>query len=149
MTVVKWDPSINIAALQNRINRLFKDAFPGPAGPEEEVSECNWRPSVDIFETQTGIVIQADLPGVTKEEVSVEVKENILTLKGVRNDEFMIPDDKYYRRERCCGTFHRSFAMRTVIAPDRIKATFKNGVLKIELPKPEQERPKKISVDID
>jgi HSP20 family protein len=149
MTVVKWDPSINIAALQDRINRLFKDAFPGPPGPEEEISECNWRPQVDILETDDGIVIQADLPGVNKEDVSVEVKENILSLKGIRNEEFTVPDDMYYRRERCCGTFERSFAMRTVIAPDKIKASFKNGVLKIELPRFEQERPKKINVNID
>ena len=149
MTVVKWDPSINIAALQDRINRLFSDAFPGPPGPEEEIAECNWRPHVDIFETESGIVIQADLPGVSKEDVSLEVKDNILTLKGVRNDEYNIADNDYYRRERSCGTFQRSFAMRTVIAPDKITASFKNGVLKIELPKPEQERPRKINVDID
>jgi HSP20 family protein len=149
MTVLKWDPSVNIAALQDRINRLFKDAFPGPPGPEEEISECNWRPQVDILETDDGIVIQADLPGVNKEDVSVEVKENILSLKGIRNEEFTVPDDRYYRRERCCGTFERSFAMRSVIAPDTIRASFKNGVLKIELPRFEQERPKKINVNID
>jgi HSP20 family protein len=149
MTVVKWDPSVNIAALQDRINRLFRDAFPGPAGPEEEISECNWRPQVDIFETDAGIVIQADLPGVVKEDVSVEVKENILTLKGIRGDDAGVSDEKYYRRERCIGTFQRSFAMRAVIAPDKIKASYKNGVLKIELPRPERERPRKINVDID
>jgi HSP20 family protein len=149
MTVIKWDPSINIAALQDRINRLFRDAFPGPDGPEEEFSECNWSPQVDILETEDGIVIQADLPGVNKEDVSVEAKENILSIKGVRTEEFTVPDERYYRRERCCGTFERSFAMRFVIAPDQIKASFKNGVLKIELPKFEQERPKKININID
>ena len=61
MTVVKWDPSINIAALQDRINRLFRDAFPGPPGPEEEISECNWSPQVDILETDDGIVIHAEV----------------------------------------------------------------------------------------
>ena len=148
MSLVRWDPFRNIATLQDRINRLFDDAFPRPAGTDEELV-CAWRPLVDIFETESGIVIQADLPGVAKEEVSVEVKENVLTILGERKIESPADDEQYYRRERTCGTFQRSFTLRSMIAPDKIKASFKNGVLKIEIPKPEEEQPRQISVNIE
>lgn len=149
MSLVGWDPFSNIATLQDRINRLFEDAFPRAAQEEEGLTACAWRPLADIFETESGVVIILDLPGVDKKDVSVEVKENVLTIKGDRCVEQAADDNKYYRRERTFGTFQRSFAMRGAIAPEKIRATFKNGVLRIELAKPEQEKPKQVSVDID
>ncbi len=149
MTVVRWDPFRNIAALQDRINRLFEDAFPHKGDEEEDLSVCAWRPLVDIFETDEGIAMQVDLPGVTKDDVSVEVKNNLLTIQGLRQVETSVGEDKYYRRERTCGTFQRSFALRYPIAPESIKASFKNGVLTIHIPRPKEEKPKKISVSID
>jgi HSP20 family protein len=148
MSVVRWDPFKNIVALQDRINRLFDDAFPSRAD-EEDLSACAWRPLVDIYDGDNGIVVQVDLPGVKKEDVAVEVKNNILVIQGQRQVDMAVGEDRYYRRERSCGTFQRSFSLRSAIAPDSIKASFKNGVLTIELPKPEEERPKKISVSID
>jgi len=149
MTVVRWDPFRNIAALQDRINRLFEDAFPHKGDEEEDLSVCAWRPLVDIFDTNEGIAMQVDLPGVKKDDVSVEVKNNMLTIQGLRQVESSVGDEKYYRRERTCGTFQRSFALRYPIAPESIKASFKNGVLTIHIPKPEEEKPKKVSVSID
>jgi len=90
-----------------------------------------------------------DLPGVNKEDVSVEVKNNLLTIQGQRQVDTSVPDDQYFRRERNCGTFQRSFSLRTVIQPESIKATFKNGVLTVTLPRPEEDRPKKVSVAIE
>ena len=149
MSVVRWDPFRNITTLQDRINRLFEDAFPRAAGEDEDLSLSAWRPAVDIFETASGVAILVDLPGVNKEDVSVEVKENILTIKGERMATEAVDDSKYYRRERTCGNFQRSFALRGAVAPDTIKASFRNGVLKIELPKPEEEKPRQVSVNID
>ena len=149
MSLGRWDPFKNIATLQDRINRLFDDAFPRSVDPDEDLSLCAWRPLVDIYEAETGIVIQVDLPGVRKQDVSVEVKENMLTIKGERMADTETDDNSYYRRERCCGTFQRSFAMRTMIAPDQIIASFKNGVLTIKVPKPEEQQPKQVSVSID
>lgn len=149
MPLVKWDPFSNIATLQNRINRLFEDAFPRGADDQEDLSACAWRPLVDIFDSESGVTILVDLPGVKKEDVSVEVKENLLTIKGERFAAQMVDENKYYRRERACGTFNRAFAMRGTIEPDKIKATFKNGVLKVEIPKPEEMRPKQVTVSID
>jgi HSP20 family protein len=149
MSLVRWDPFKNIATLQDRINRLFEDAFPRAADDDEDMPACAWRPLVDIFETESGVAILVDLPGVSKEDVSVEVKENVLTIKGDRVATEIVDEQNYYRRERICGNFQRSFAMRGVVAPDKIKASFKNGVLKIELPKPVEEKPRQVTVNID
>jgi HSP20 family protein len=149
MSVLRWDPFKNISALQDRINRLFEDAFPRSADGEEGLSVCAWRPAVDIFETEDGVVVQVDLPGVKKEDVSVEVKNNLLVIEGLRQVEAPVSDDRYFRRERSCGSFQRSFALRDTVAPDSIKASFKNGVLTVLIPRPAEEKPKKISVSID
>lgn len=149
MSLVRWDPFRNMVTLQDRINRLFEDAFPGPAEGGEDLAAGAWRPLVDIFDAESGVVIKIDLPGVSKEDVSVEVKDNILYIQGERKADSSVPDDRFYRRERVCGTFQRSFAMQAAIAPDRIKASFKNGVLTIEVPKPETEQPRQVSVNID
>jgi HSP20 family protein len=150
MSLIRWDPFSNIATLQDRINRLFEDAFPRTADDEEDLSAgAAWRPYTDIFETESGVTILMDLPGVEKEDVSVEVKENILSISGNRTCEAAVEEKKYYRRERSCGSFKRSFGMRGTIAPEKIKASFKNGVLKIELAKPLEEKPRQVSVQID
>jgi HSP20 family protein len=128
---------------------LFEDAFPRTAEGDEDLTASDWHPLVDIFETEQGVTIQVDLPGVDKEDVSVEVKENVLTIKGERKTDPAVADNRYYRRERSFGTFQRSFATHSVITPNNIKATFKNGVLKIEVPKPQEVKPKQVSVNTE
>ena len=149
MALVRWDPFRNVATLQDRINRLFEDAFPRSRDIDDDVSMCAWRPAVDIYETENGLVLKAELPGVKKEDVSVEIKDNILTLKGERVEDKRVDEDNYYRRERCFGTFQRSFNLEQNIQPEKIKAKFKDGVLEVEIPRPEEEKPKKISVSVD
>jgi HSP20 family protein len=149
MSVIRWDPFKNISALQERINRLFEDAFPRASGEEEDLSVCAWRPLVDIFEADDGVVIKVDLPGVKKEDVTVEVKNSLLTIAGHRDIETPVDEERYYRRERNCGAFQRSFTLRSAIGPENIKASFKNGVLTVQIPKPEEEKPRKIAVSID
>jgi HSP20 family protein len=149
MSLIRWDPFSNIATLQDRINRLFEDAFPRAADDEDLADGAAWRPYADIFETESGVTVVLDLPGVDKEDVSVEIKENILSITGSRSGEEAVGESKYYRRERNIGSFKRSFGMRGTIAPEKIKASFKNGVLKIELAKPLEEKPRQVSVQID
>lgn len=149
MAIIKWDPLGNIATLQDRINKLFDDSFPHQAHDSEEVPLCAWTPSVDIYETEQGIVIAADLPGVKKEDVVVEVKDNLMTISGQRSGDPECPATNYYRRERICGNFHRSFTLHAMVLPEQIKAKFKNGVLMVEVPKPLEETPRQISVDIE
>ena len=149
MTLVKWDPFRDVEKLQNRINRMFEDSFGHTRDPDHETSLCAWRPPVDIYETENGIVLAAELPGVGKENISVEVKDNILTLKGERTANQNILEKNLYRQERCYGTFQRSFTLQQNIQPKLIKANFKDGVLEIEIPKPEEEQPKQISVKVE
>ncbi|NNG00570.1 MAG: Hsp20/alpha crystallin family protein [Desulfobacteraceae bacterium] len=149
MAIIRWDPFRNVATLQDRINRLFDESFPGSKGDDDAVSMCAWRPNVDIYESVEGVVIKADLPGVPKDKVVIEVKDNILTLHGDRNDETCVQEENYYRKERCCGTFHRAFTLQHAVEPESIKARFKDGVLEITIPKPEIEQPTTITVDID
>ena len=149
MTLVRWDPLRNVSTLQERINRLFNDAFPSTTYPEDDISMSTWRPSVDIYDTEHSIVINVELPGINKESISVDVKGNFLTLRGERTDDREIIEERYYRRERSFGTFHRVFTLPSEIDPDKIKARFKDGVLEIEIPRPEAENPKKITVNVE
>ena len=149
MTIVRWDPFRDVATLQDRINRLFSESFGQTRDLEDDMKECAWRPAVDIYEAENEIVMRAELPGVRKEDVAVEVKDNLLTLRGERFPDSEISDEKYYRREICFGTFERSFTLRERIKPEQIRAAFKDGVLKIRIPKPDVEVPRQVTVEVE
>ena len=149
MSLVRWDPFRNVSALQERINRLFDESIARSREVDDDIAECSWRPTVDIIDSPQGVKIRADLPGVSKENVEVEVKDNVLTLKGDRPDDQGVGEENYFRKERCCGSFHRAFALHSIIQPDTIQAKFKDGVLEILIPKPEDEKPLRVKVDID
>jgi HSP20 family protein len=149
MAIVRWDPFRDVATLQDRINRIFNESFGRSRDLDDEVGLYDWRPPVDIYETADGIVLTVELPGVNKDDVSVEVKDNVLTLKGERLLNPEIKDEHYYRKERSFGKFNRSFSLQELIKPDLIKASFKNGILTVEIPRTEEEKPKQVTVDID
>lgn len=147
MTIVRWDPFRNMNTLQDRINRIF-DETAGTRNFNDEVSKCDWRPIVDIYDTEKGIVINAELPGVSRDDITVDVKENILTLKGERKINEEVTEENYYRKERCSGKFERAFTLPNTIDPAKITANFKDGVLKVEIPKPEERKPKQIKINV-
>ena len=149
MALVKWDPFRDVAELQHRINRIFDDSFGPSRDGEDKANMCAWRPAVDIYETESGVILAVELPGVSKENVAVEVKDNILTLKGKRLPRPEIKEENYYRQECSYGTFQRSFTLHHNIQPNLIKATFKDGMLEIEIPRPEEEQPKQITVNVE
>ncbi len=149
MTIVKWDPFRNVAALQDRINRIFDESFSRTADVDDDISMSAWKPSVDIYETDEAIILKAELPGIKKEDVSVEIKDNVLTLRGERVEDKEIKEGSYFRKERCFGTFSRAFNLQHRVQPDKIKAKFKDGILVIEIPKPEEEKPKQITVNVE
>jgi HSP20 family protein len=149
MAIVRWDPFRDVAALQERINRIFNESFGRSRDLDDEVSLYDWNPPVDIYETTDGVILKIELPGIKKEDVSVEIKDNVLTLKGERLIDPNINDENYYRKERSFGKFHRSFSLQDPLKSDLIKASFKDGVLTVEIPRPEEEKPKRITVDID
>ena len=149
MAIVRWDPFRDVSALQDRINRIFNESFGRSRDFDDEVSLYDWRPPVDIYETGEGIVLKIELPGVKKDDVSVEIKDNVLTIKGERLLDPAIEDENYYRKERSFGKFNRSFSLQQLIKPDLIKASFKDGVLTVEVPRPAEEKPKQVTVNID
>ncbi len=149
MAIIKWDPLGNITTLQDRIDKLFDDSFPRQTPDDGKVHSGAWTPSADIYETDCGIVIAVDLPGVSKEALVVEVKGNLMTISGQRSADPSCQAINYYRRERICGTFQRTFSLHAKIAPEHIKARFKNGVLTVEIPGPKASQPRSVSVGIE
>lgn len=149
MSMVRWDPFNNVTALQDRINRLFDDAFPTRREFEEDVSKGDWRPAVDIYDTDEAVVIHVELPGISKENISVEVRGNVLTLRGEKSINKDFSEENCCRQERCYGTFQRAFTLPSSINSQSIKASFKDGILELKIPKPEEERPTQITVNIE
>ena len=148
MTNIKWDLFRDVTVLQDRINRMFAESFQVSQG-EDKISAYNWRPRMDIYEAEGKIVIKADLPGVSKEDIQVEVKDNLLILKGTRKADVYSGDPCFFCQERKFGPFQRTFTFQCSVDLDKIKASFKNGVLKITVSEPEEEKLRKIQVNID
>lgn len=146
MQLVKWNPRKNVFSVRNRINSLFDDFF-YPSGWEDVPSSLtDWNPIVDIYENDDQIIVKADLPGVEKKDIHVDVKNDVLTIRGERSSESESKKQNYYRRERTLGKFERSLTLPSEVDTEKINASYKDGVLKIEIPKPEGQKPKQITV---
>jgi HSP20 family protein len=150
MPIVRWEPFRDLVSLQGRMNRLFDESFRGVnrGGAEEDWAQGSWSPAVDIYEKDGTIVLKAELPGIEPKDVDVRVENNILTLKGERRFEAEVQQESYQRVERAYGAFSRSFTLPTVVDTDNIKAEFKDGVLRMSLPKKEEAKPKQISINV-
>lgn len=136
----------DIFSLRHPINRVFDDFFYPFLPREAESAVWNWNPVVDVYEDENNFVIKAELPGIDKKDISIDLKDRILKLKGERSADNEVKEDNYYHRERVSGKFERVFTLPGEIAPEKIKADYKDGVLKIEVPKPEKQKPKKITI---
>ena len=146
MNLVKWNPWREMTTFGNSFPRLSHDPFFSTRWADEDMEMVNWKPMVDIYDHDEAIVVKAELPGLNKDDVHVDVKDRVLTLKGERKHDNEVKEDHYYRKERFYGQFQRSFTLPEDVDPDKINAEFKDGVLKIEIPKPEERKPKKIAV---
>jgi len=145
MELVRFNPWSDMWNATNRFNRIFGSAF-APARTRDEACDCVWRPVVDIYEEENGIALKADLPGIDKNNISIDVKEGVLTLSGERSEESETEKQNFYRRERTYGKFQRVFTLPEGVNADDIKANFKDGVLKVHIPKAAVEEPKKITI---
>jgi HSP20 family protein len=134
-----------MSTLQHRINHLFNEPFLRSGG-DDELRMGTWYPAVDMFDDDDKIVIKAELPGMDKKDISVDIENRVLTLSGERNYENEVKEENFYRRERASGKFKRAFNLPADVDSDKIKADFKDGVLKVEIPKPEEHKPKQITV---
>ncbi len=147
MELAGWNRSGDIPALQDRINRMFNDIFFRGGAASDELTGHAWNPVVDIVDNNESIIIKADLPGVDKKNISIDYKDRVLTIKGERVDENEAKDEHYYKRERVSGSFMRSFTLPASVDADKISADYKDGVLKIEIPKPEEQKPNRITIN--
>ena len=149
MAVVRWDPFRDVMSLQDRMNRLFDQALSRTRTDDEEgLTGSTWSPAVDIFETPDSIVMKAELPGVRRENIDIQVRENTLTLKGERKFEREVKDENYLRMERSYGTFQRAFSLPAVVQQDKIKAVLRDGVLEVSMPKAEEAKPQQVKIDV-
>jgi HSP20 family protein len=154
MAITRWRPFRDVLSIQDEMNRLFDDFFgrsPGSIGPisKQEWTEGVWTPSVDVSESKDNVIINVEIPGMSKDDVKVSVQDNVLTLSGERKQEKEEKDTSYHRIERSYGSFSRSFTLPTSVQPDKVKASYKDGILKIVLPKSEEVKPKQILISVE
>jgi HSP20 family protein len=145
MAITRWRPVRDLVNLQDEMNRLF-DGFFGRPMLAPDWGEREWNPSVDVSETGDKILITADLPGMTKDDVKISVRDHTLTLEGEKKRQKEEKGKNYHRLERSYGSFCRSFTLPAAVKADKIKATYKDGVLSVELPKVEEAKPKEIPI---
>ncbi|MCU0611407.1 MAG: Hsp20/alpha crystallin family protein [Candidatus Eisenbacteria bacterium] len=149
MAIVRWRPNHEVTTLQDEMNRLLESFFGRSSLAEPETAGVMWGPKVDIHETEDGFVVEAELPGLTKEDIRLSVHESTLTVEGEKRLEREEKKGKnWHRQERTYGKFQRVFTLPRAVDPERISATFRDGVLVIELPKSEAARPKEIPISI-
>ena len=147
MDLVRWRPFRDLATMQEEMNRLFDQMFNRlPEG--KELGEGIWSPCVDISETKDNLVITAEVPGMKKDDIRISINDNILTLRGEKKQEKKVDEENYHRIERSYGAFHRSFTLPTAIKQDQVKASYKDGILRINLPKAEEAKPKEIAIEV-
>ena len=146
MAIVKVDPFRELATMQERMARLFGDAY---LRDEDTGFRGSWTPAVDIFENDNhDLVLKAELPGMSREDIEVTVENSTLVLKGTKKFESEVKEEQYRRIERTYGTFHRSFTIPNTVDTSKVGAEFKNGVLTVKLPFREEAKPRTINVDV-
>jgi HSP20 family protein len=147
MTVVRWEPLRELNSLQNEMNRLFNTVFDQPSGGQATMRR--WMPAMDLLETGEHFVLRADLPGMGEEDVKIEFEDGTLTVSGERKAEHDAKGEGFYRVERAFGSFSRSLTLPQGVDPEAVSASFDRGVLEIRIPKPEERKPKRISIGGD
>jgi len=146
MAATRWDPFRELLTLQERLDKMYRDIE--RTRSEEDFVSSAWTPPVDIFELGEKFVLKLELPEVDKESIDIKINDNELTIRGERKLEPGIEPDSYHRMERGYGTFTRSFSLTKTIDSTKIKAAIKDGILRIELPKKEEVKPKQIKIDL-
>ena len=148
MNIVRFDPIRDMATLQDRVNRIFADAY--RRDNDDLMTRGAWVPPVDIYETGNHeLVLRAELPDVAREDIALRVENNTLTISGERKMDTEIKEQQYHRIERTYGTFSRAFTLPPTVDTSAIAAEYKNGVLTVRLPLREEAKPKQIQVQVN
>jgi HSP20 family protein len=146
MTLVRWHRARDMHAMQHEMKRLVHDFFRDGLQDKGAARRDVWTPAVDMYEGDEAFTLTAELPGFSKDDVQVEIKDNRLTLRGERKREAEVKEAHYHRVERVYGAFRRSIRLPALVDADKAEAVFKDGVLKLTLPKAEEAKPKPISI---
>ncbi len=147
MAIVRWDPARELDGLQGEMNRLF-DGFFGRANaaPASGAAPRRWVPAMDLVETDDSLVLRADLPGVDRDDIAIEVKDGVLTVSGERRTGHEDRGEGYHRVERSFGRFSRSLGLPKGVSADSVSASYEDGVLEVKMPKPVEVQPTRIEV---
>jgi len=141
----RWSPFAELEAFRREVDRLFREFF----GEERAPAARGWTPSVDIYETPAEVVVQAELPGVKREDIQIELTDDRLTLRGKKERSQEAENATYHLLERNYGEFERSFVLNVPVDIDKAEASYRDGVLTIKLPKVEPKRAKRIEVKVE
>jgi len=145
MTIVRYDPFRDLRTLQEEVNRLFSTNLTR-GFDEEGIGRGAWHPSVDIYESKDHIVLEAELPGMNRDDFELSVENNVITLRGERQFEKKDETDNYHRVERSYGSFTRSFTLPQTVSAEGATAEYRNGVLRVNLPKREETKARRIQI---
>ena len=148
MELVRWEPFEGLNRLHGRINDLFDESY-GRARTVPSATAGAWLPPVDILESKDAYLIRAELPGMKKEDFNLEVNDGTLTLSGERKAEDLSNGVEYHRSERVHGRFSRSFYLPQTVKQDGIKASYRDGILEIHVPKVEEAKPRQIAISVN
>jgi HSP20 family protein len=147
MAITRWDPFREVATLQNRLNSLFQDYNRGE-GAEDPITAAAFVPPVDIYEDDHKIVLKLEVPGLKQEDLDIQLENNTLTVRGERKFEKEEKEENFHRIERRYGSFYRAFTIPNTVNPESIKASYDAGVLRVELEKRAEAKPKQIKVQV-
>jgi len=149
VSVQRWDPFRNMTDIQGEVNRLFDNFLGRPSASSTGPAVQTWAPVVDVHETKDDLVLNFELPGVTdKKDVSLSITGDLLTVKGERAFNRDSKDESVHHVERVYGKFERSVQLPMPVQAEKVKATYRDGVLEVTLPKAEEVKPKAIKIDI-
>jgi HSP20 family protein len=147
MAIVRFDPFRDLAVLQDRMNRMFNDAW---SNRQEDhlMNRGTWVPPVDIYEADGELVMKVELPDMKREDIELTVENNALTVRGERKLSEDIKQENFHRVERAYGGFVRTFSLPVTVDPTKVGAEYKNGVLTVKLPFREEAKPRTINVQV-
>ena len=148
MTLVRWQPFNHSQMGMSHMRRMMNQVMNSYNDMDNETS-VSWSPRIDVSENDNKFEVSAELPGMERDDIKIEVQNNILTISGEKNSQREEEKDDTYLCERAYGRFSRSFELPALVNSDSIKATYKNGVLTLSLPKVEAAKPKQIEVNVE
>ncbi len=148
MALIRWEPAAELNTIQTEMNRLFNSLFDTPTRPATVGSTRRWIPAMDLVEEGDHYVLRADLPGLSEQDVHIELESDVLTISGERQADRAEEKGGYRRVERAYGSFSRSLTLPEGIDPAAVHAQFERGVLEIRIPKPEQIKPRKVTIAV-